>query len=263
MGQSWWTWSGARSSTFCQIGQAPTFAPWLRQYPGVQIISRDRGSDYAAAAREAAPQARQIADRFHLVRNVADILLPCLSCCRAELCASTRREAPEPDHSPPDPPRTLPHPDTWRQHPPAQVERTYQARQAERGKLFAQMATLHAAQVPLAEIGKRLGKSEHTVRLWLKRGSAPVHRRRRKCHSVFDPYAAYVLERWQAGVHDGPQVFAEIRAQGFSGSVSVVQRFLQTLRTRRRPLIDLAPPSPAEQLSARAALWLFIREPTT
>src|SRR5581483_10605499 len=113
--------------------KAATFAQWLRSHPEIEIISRDRGSDYAAAAREAAPQARQIADRFHLVRNVADILLPCLSRCRAELCASTRREAPEPDHSPPDPPRTLPHPDTWRQHPPAQVERTYQARQAERG----------------------------------------------------------------------------------------------------------------------------------
>ena len=240
-----------------------TCAAWLRQHPEVQIISRERGTDYAAAVREAAPQARPIADRFHLVRNVAAILLPCLARWRAELCASARREAPEPEPSPPDPPRSLPHPDTWRQHAPAQVERKYQAKQAEREELFAQMATLHAAQVPLAEIGKRLGKSDHTVRLWLKRGSAPVQRRCRKRHSIFDPYADYVLERWQAGVHDGPQLFAEIRAQGFSGSVSGVQRFLQTLRTRRRPLIDLAPPSPAEQLSARAALWLFIREPTT
>jgi transposase len=44
-----------------------TFAQWLREHPKVDMISRDRGTDYAAAAREAAPQARQIADRFHLV----------------------------------------------------------------------------------------------------------------------------------------------------------------------------------------------------
>jgi transposase len=44
-----------------------TFARWLRDHPTVELISRDRGTDYAAAAREAAPQARQIADRFHLV----------------------------------------------------------------------------------------------------------------------------------------------------------------------------------------------------
>lgn len=41
----------------------------------------------------------------------------------------------------------------------------------------------------------------------------------------------------------------------------LVQRFLQTLRDHRRPLTDLAPPSPAEQFSARAAVWLFIRVP--
>src|SRR6266699_448498 len=44
-----------------------TFARWLREHPTVDLMSRDRGTDYAAAAREAAPQARQIADRFHLV----------------------------------------------------------------------------------------------------------------------------------------------------------------------------------------------------
>jgi transposase len=35
---------------------------------------------------------------------------------------------------------------------------------------------------------------------------------------------------------------------------------LQTLREKRRPLTDLAPPSVAEQFSARAAVWLFIRK---
>ena len=39
-----------------------SFARWLRDHPSVELISRDRGTDYAAAAREAAPQARQIAE---------------------------------------------------------------------------------------------------------------------------------------------------------------------------------------------------------
>jgi transposase len=145
--------------------KASTFAQWLRAHPEVEIISRDRGTDYAAAARDAAPQAMQIADRFHLVRNVAEVLKLLLARCRAEI----RR-------------------------------------------------------------------------------------------SVFDPYAAYVLERWQAGVHDGKQLFEEIRSQGFKGSVRVVGRFLQTLREDRQPFTELAPPSPAEQFSANAAVWLFIRE---
>ena len=72
-----------------------------------------------------------------------------------------------------------------------------------------------------------------------------------------------MLERWQAGVHDGQLLFEEIQAQGFKGSARLVRRFLQTLREKRRPLTNLAPSSPAEQFSARKAVWLFIREQTS
>jgi transposase len=78
-----------------------------------------------------------------------------------------------------------------------------------------------------------------------------------------DPYAEYVLERWQAGVHDGRQLFEEIKQQGFPGSIRVVHSFLQTLREKRRPLTDLAPAHPSEHFSARKAVWLFLREPST
>ena len=72
-----------------------TFARWLRAHPEVRIISRDRGTDYAAAAREAAPQARQIADRFHLVRNLADALEQLLARCRSELRQAQHALVPE------------------------------------------------------------------------------------------------------------------------------------------------------------------------
>jgi transposase len=121
------------------------------------------------------------------------------------------------------------------------------------------MMALRAQGMKQADIAKRVGISERTVRKWLKTGALPSDRRPNR-HRVFDPYAAYILERWQAGVHDGKQLFEEIGAQGFKGSVRVVGRFLQTLREDRRPFTDLAPPSPAEQFSANSAVWLFIRE---
>src|SRR5207302_1853810 len=41
-----------------------TLRAWLRTHPEVEIVSRDRGGEYAAAAKQGAPQAQQVADRF-------------------------------------------------------------------------------------------------------------------------------------------------------------------------------------------------------
>ena len=52
--------------------QAETAAQWMRQQPDLAVVSRDRGSEYASAAREGAPQAIQCADRFHVVKNLTE-----------------------------------------------------------------------------------------------------------------------------------------------------------------------------------------------
>jgi transposase len=52
--------------------QAATAAAWMRQRPTIRVVSRDRGGDYAAAATQGAPQARQCADKFHLLKNLGE-----------------------------------------------------------------------------------------------------------------------------------------------------------------------------------------------
>jgi len=54
--------------------EAETVASWLRQHPGTEIVSRDRGEIYAEATRRAAPRAVQVADRWHLLRNLSEAL---------------------------------------------------------------------------------------------------------------------------------------------------------------------------------------------
>lgn len=54
--------------------QAEPLAQWLREHPGVDILVRDRAEAYALAGRTGAPKAQQVADRFHLTRNVSDAL---------------------------------------------------------------------------------------------------------------------------------------------------------------------------------------------
>src|SRR5215213_620572 len=53
---------------------ADTFADWLGEHSGVEVVSRDRGGEYAEAARRAVPHAVQVADRFHLLKNLRDVV---------------------------------------------------------------------------------------------------------------------------------------------------------------------------------------------
>jgi hypothetical protein len=53
---------------------ADGFARWLGEHPGVEIVSRDRSGEYAEAARKAAPDAVQVADRFHLLKNLRNVV---------------------------------------------------------------------------------------------------------------------------------------------------------------------------------------------
>ena len=53
---------------------AATSAAWMAAHPEIELVSRDRGGDYASAALAAAPQAVQCADRFHVLKNLGEAL---------------------------------------------------------------------------------------------------------------------------------------------------------------------------------------------
>jgi transposase len=64
---------------------ATLVARWLQAHPGVKIISRDRGSTYVDGATLGVPDAVQVADRWHLLHNLADALERVLTAHRAQI----------------------------------------------------------------------------------------------------------------------------------------------------------------------------------
>src|SRR5713226_9650192 len=188
------------------LRESATVETWLKEHPEVTIVSRDRGKEFAKAARLGAPQARQVVDRFHLVKNLSEVLQEILGHCRAEI---RQGEAPvsEGEKTAEERARALPTGATWQQRTPAHVKKAHQARQASRDDRYQQMTTLRAQGVTQREVAKRMGMSERAVRHWLKRGAAPTNERRFRRRSVFDPYAQYVLQRWQDGIHEAKQLY--------------------------------------------------------
>nr|WP_242067467.1 ISL3 family transposase [Leptolyngbya sp. FACHB-711] len=78
---------------------ANTLAQWLEQYPGIEALSRDRSATYRSGMNQGAPQAMQIADRFHLLQNFAQVLEQALNGHNAVLTAvdNAQRLAEAPD----------------------------------------------------------------------------------------------------------------------------------------------------------------------
>ena len=65
--------------------KAETVKAWIRAHPEIKLVSRDRGGDYAAAAKAGAPQAVQTADRFHLVKNLSEAVQKALAHCGTQI----------------------------------------------------------------------------------------------------------------------------------------------------------------------------------
>ncbi len=165
--------------------ESATVEAWLKKHPEIEFVVRDRGKDFAKAATTGAPQAQQVIDRFHVVKNLSEVLQEILGHCRAEIRQGTapasrgEKAAEERAH-------VLPTGATWQQRTPAHVKKAHQARRASRDDRYRQMTTLRAQGVTQREVAKRMRMSERAVRHWLKRGAPPTNERRFRRRSVFD-----------------------------------------------------------------------------
>jgi transposase len=209
---------------------AETLAAWLQAHPGVAIISRDRSTEYARGATLGAPQAQQVADRFHLVKNLREAVERLLDRNRSRLSgiALPRRSVA------PRPPPAVP-PTMGRQPAPrSPSEATLrQARRRVRLARVNQVRTLHSQGVSILGIAQQLGLSRGAVYRYIRSDGDPTATQWRPQPSQLDPYLPYLYQRWQEGCENGVQLWRELREQGYPGSRKMVATWIA--QHRRQP----------------------------
>ncbi len=230
-----------------------TAAAWMRHHPDIQIVSRDRGGEFASAARLGAPQAIQCADRFHVVKNFTEAGEPLLARCQAEILSTN----PSPDDVQLDSEARIVQPTEWRPTVPAQVQRVQAARRAERSARYQQAVELSRQGKSAEVIGSQLGVTGRTVQRWLTKG-IPNSKRRRRRPGSFERYAPYVLSRWQAGERNGLASYREIKEQGYNGSERTVYRYLEPLK--QAEVQASVAVYCLRKVTVTTAIWLFIRD---
>ena len=233
--------------------QKETAAAWMKTHPEITHVSRDRGSEYASAASAGASQAIQVADRFHVAKNLSEAVQQLLARVLLEMkTADQGAEAATQARG-----ESLLPIEHWRPAQEESVKLTIATRRAERQERYQQVLGLCEQGLRSQEIALRLGMKARTVREWLHKGVALDTRPRRKYRSEFDPYAPYVLKRWQEGERSGRQLWREVRFQGYSGSERMVYRFLETLKTTE--IVTSAGTARLPHYTSTAAVWLFMR----
>jgi transposase len=220
--------------------EAATFRQWLEEHPGAAVICRDRGGAYAEGAREGAPDAVQVADRWHLWHNLCEHAvkeaarhLPCLG-------------EPAPDPAPsPDPPLG-PGPAAAGQ--PAAAESGLAARTRQRYDL---VQALRAEGNGVMAVMKETGLAKGTVRRFYH--AAAAQQLLPAGPSLLAGHEAYLRQRREQGAPSARALHAEIAARGYAGSYDTVKTWLRQYRGPR-PAPPGRPAAPRASTVARCLL---------
>jgi transposase len=208
-------------------------ARWLRQRPNLEVVARDRSNVCREGIDAGAPKARQIADRWHLLHNLTQVLENFLLTKRTELKqAATAEET------------TLEEPGTSKvrkevrvstteipdKRPYEHIEGPARKRHERLVEQWKEIRRLHLAGAKVKDISEWTGTSRSTVYRYRELAEPPprpVHGRKK---SVLDPWKPYLIARWNEGCHNAKLLYQEIRDQGYSHSIDIVTKLLSDFR---------------------------------
>ena len=227
-----------------------TLSAWLKAHPGVEIIARDRAGAYARGAREGAPEARQVADRWHILRNCSDTLLNVVEK-QYRLVREIGRSLAyvEPGEITPLDER-IGTPGMTK----AALKRQQDSRQ-RRKAMFDRVADFRAKGWNVSSIARETGLDRKTIRQWLVAKQPGLWEKPSRHHA--DAFDAYVRQRWNEGCRNATQLFREVSEMGYHGDAHGFRHWVR-IRLRdgvaassgacRKVRLDWKPPSPRQAL---------------
>jgi transposase len=242
--------------------EAATLEQWLKAHPGAEVICRDRAGAYADGAACGSPTATQVADRWHLWHNLGEYTEKAVAAHRGCLTgtAAAAEDAPpglQPPHTDAAPPRE---PDGLRDvcgRERALVTRTLQRHAAVHELLREGRSQREAADIlglDRKTVGRFAAETDPDRLLVKATGRA----------GKLDPFKPWINRRWNEGLTNAAALHAEITAQGWTGSVQAVERYVRQFRTadgrsragrNPRQAPAAAPPPKTRQVTR----WLLTR----
>lgn len=208
--------------------KAETLTAWLKAHPGVEVLSRDRSKTYKSAMTEAAPDAIQVADRFHLVKNLSETLEQAFGNYRSELKAAEQSQ-----HQ--DIAAEAPEETVLAITKPTATEKAQQKILKNQQTKIEQQKTikvLRAEGWTQVAIAQKVGVSLKTVERYSSLPDFPEVPARRPTfgRSKLDPYKQQLLGWWNEGIREPSILMKLLKPCGFKGSLRTLQRYISGLR---------------------------------
>jgi transposase len=215
---------------------AESFAAWLEERPGAQVICRDRAGVYSDGGTRGAPGAIQVADRWHLWHNLGEAVERAVARHRQHLAAAASA----------DPPAAQAQAGTHEPAPPAPERSGGIAGRTRRR--HADVHRLLADGHSQAAIATELGLSRNTVRRFARAadpGELLIPDWTPRNPGILHDYESYLRERWNSGCTNATALWQEILARGYRGGYSSVRDHLARFRANAvMPAPAPGPPRP-------------------
>jgi transposase len=226
--------------------QAVTLETWLKNHPGVQLISRDRAGEFARGATQGAPEALQTADRFHVLRNLTEMV---------ERVLGRHRKALKQIHlvtRPASPPSVL-----LRHHRPdreckKQSARAVLVERDEAVQRLVKQGLSHRA------IARQLHMHREAVLRYAQADRFPEKPERPVSPGILAPYETYLRTRFLEGERNVLGLFREIVARGYTGSRMTVERFLLGLRVMEQQGMEISQGATTREMTPHRAVGLML-----